>query len=310
MEHLDAVVAGVGHGNDPAGAEGDIIGIPKLSGLGPAHRSNLAGERAVGMEHLDAVVVGVGHGHDSAGAEVDAVGKAKLAVEDTGLAEAPPPLRPDLVGERAVGVEHLDARIVIAPQLAHGHDPAGAEVDAGGIEKLAGAPPLRSKPMGKRAVGVEHADAVVVPRHGQYPAGAEGDYAGERIPACFDMVRERAVGVEHLDAAAVIVGHGHDAAGAEVDVGSERKLVGARSVRSDMICERAVGVEHLDAVHAGVCHGQDPAGAEGDADGLVELAGAILLIMKASVAGGVVVVVVVVILRSQLIGKRAVGVEH
>ena len=36
---------------------------------------------------------------------------------------------PDLVVERAVGVEDLDAVVAL---VGHGHDPAGAEVDATG----------------------------------------------------------------------------------------------------------------------------------------------------------------------------------
>ena len=113
-----------------------------------------------------------------------------------------------------------------------------------------------------------------------------------------------------MDAVVVIVGHGHDPAGAEVDVDGEPIPVVARPACSDMICERAVGVEHLDAVLARVGHGQDPAGAEVDADRFVKLARAKIVRVETSVAGGVVVAVVVVILRSQLIGKRAVGVEH
>ena len=122
---------------------------------------------------------------------------------------------------------------------------------------------------------------------------------------------KRSVGMEHLDAAAVIVGHGHGPVGAVGDVDSVAKLVGSRSIRSDMICERAVGVEHLDAVVAGVCHGNDPTGAEVDADRLLKLSITIHFIMQTSITGAVVVVVVVVIsLQSDLMGECAVGMEH
>ena len=33
MEHLDAVVSGIGHGHDLAGAEGDVEGTTKLAGI-------------------------------------------------------------------------------------------------------------------------------------------------------------------------------------------------------------------------------------------------------------------------------------
>ena len=84
MEHLDVMVLIGGHGQDPAGAEGDTAWITKLAGARWGRRylaygqisviyirSDMICERAVGMEHLDAVVATIGHGHDPAGAEGD-----------------------------------------------------------------------------------------------------------------------------------------------------------------------------------------------------------------------------------------------
>ena len=48
---------------------------------------------------------------------------------------------PDLIGERAVGVEDLDAVVV---GVGHGNDAAGAEGYAFGSIELAGARPRRS----------------------------------------------------------------------------------------------------------------------------------------------------------------------
>ena len=78
---------------------------------------------------------------------------------------------------------------------------------------------------------------------------------------------ERAVGVEDLDAVVMIVGHGHDPAGAEGDELRLSKLAVALSTRSgsDLIGKRAVGMEDIDVMVALVDYGHDPAGAEGNA---------------------------------------------
>ena len=129
-------------------------------------------------------------------------------------------------------MEDLDA---VVEAVGHGHDPAGAEVDAGGRIKLA---------------GVSLASDMAVGFH------------------CSEMVCERAVGMEDLDAVVEAVGHGHGSVGAEgYVVGAvERTRAIAPPRRSEPIVERAVGVEDLDGIGAVVGHGHDPAGAEGCMD--------------------------------------------
>ena len=84
------------------------------------------------MEHLDAVVVSIGHGHDPAGAEGGDARHVKLAGA-TSLSIPAGAIPPYLIGERAVGVEHLDA---IAERIGRGHDPARAEGAAGWFVKV------------------------------------------------------------------------------------------------------------------------------------------------------------------------------
>ena len=118
----------------------------------------------------------IGHGHDPAGAEGDIPGPPKLAGPKHAAAQSIRSVRSELIGERAVGVEHLDA---VVSRVGHGHDPAGAEGDAVGAKKLAGARSIRSELIGERGVGIEHLDAIVFKvGHGHDPAGAEGDVAG------------------------------------------------------------------------------------------------------------------------------------
>ena len=69
--------------------------------------------------------------------------------------------------------------------------------------------------------------------------------------------------MEHLDAAVVRVGHGHDPTRANIDIYWTIKLAGAPT-RPDHKCERTVGIEHLDAAIALVRHGHEPAGTNGD----------------------------------------------
>ena len=69
------------------------------------------------MEHLDAAADVVGHGHGPAGAECDIHGLPGPAGPFP-----PPPIRPELVGRRAVRMEHLDA---MPPPVGHGDCPAG-----------------------------------------------------------------------------------------------------------------------------------------------------------------------------------------
>ena len=253
MEHLDASIQCVGHGHDPAGAECDAAGIVKLAGATSpsipawAIPPYLICERAVGVEHLDAVVLSVGHGHDPAGAEGDAGRRSKLAgATSPSMYGAIPPY---LIGERAVGMEHLDA---FAGGTGHGHDPAGAEGDVVAKVLIVGiGAQIPCDPIGKRAVGMEHLDATLQTGHGHDPAGAEGDaHNVDKLAGALSrsapsgaippyLIGERAVGVEHLDASIQCVGHGHDPAGAEGDACNVAKLACAISIRSaDLIGKR------------------------------------------------------------------------
>ena len=94
-------------------------------------RDELEVERAVGVEDLDAVVFGIGH-HDAAvECNVDIRWVAEFAVAVSGLGAD----LADLEVERAVGVEDLDAVVVI---VGH-HDAAveGGDGDAARGSKLA-----------------------------------------------------------------------------------------------------------------------------------------------------------------------------
>ena len=137
MEYLDAVVVAVGHGNGAVGAEGEAVGIIEPARGSRSRRpiittntakcpvGDLEVERAVGVEDLDAVVGAVGHGHDPAGAEVDAGSCIKLALAISRVVQTATTTLPDPIGgDRAVGGEDVD---VVAGQVGHGHDPAGAE---------------------------------------------------------------------------------------------------------------------------------------------------------------------------------------
>ena len=80
------------------------------------------------MEHLDAIVATVDHGHDPTRAEGDVAGTIHtvVVVMNTTKLPLPRPPRSELICERGVGVEHLDALISL---IGHGHDPTRAEGD-------------------------------------------------------------------------------------------------------------------------------------------------------------------------------------
>ena len=101
MKYLDAVVAPIGDGDLAGGAKGDA-GRP----------GEMRGARAIGAEHIARRAVGM---DEPAAAVADA---------DHGG-----PIRPELVRERAVGVEHLDAvvaRVGDKNTIAPGASPVNA----------------------------------------------------------------------------------------------------------------------------------------------------------------------------------------
>ena len=130
-------------------------------------RSKAKGERAVGVEHLDAVVamveykriwrfqggrpravvVVVGYGDLPGRADGDAARPVKLPVSRAARSKAK--------GERAVGVEHLDA---VVSGVGHGDLPGRADGDAEGAAKFSVARAVGTEPKGEGAVGAEDVD--------------------------------------------------------------------------------------------------------------------------------------------------------
>ena len=79
IEHLDAVVASVGHGDQAAvRCKGDGTRPAELP-VALARPAEPVGERAVDVEHLDAVVASVGHGEHAAVGDGDVLRRRELA---------------------------------------------------------------------------------------------------------------------------------------------------------------------------------------------------------------------------------------
>ena len=80
MEHLDAVVASVGHGEHVAIRKECDGTRPAELPVARAVLSECAGERAIVVKELDAVVASVGHGeHAAVGGHGDALRRRELA---------------------------------------------------------------------------------------------------------------------------------------------------------------------------------------------------------------------------------------
>ena len=183
-------------------------------------------KRAVGVEDLDAVVDGhvghsntVGHGNAAVGNDSDVGRIVELAVG--GAAQ------PEGKRERAVGVEDLHA---VVAGVEYRNPAIGADVNAGRVVELPVAVAVRSDDAVERAVGVEDLHAVVAGirsstvGHHNTPVGAEGDVGqgvelSATIAARPEGKRERAVGVEDLDAVVAAVGHRDAPVGADVNAG-------------------------------------------------------------------------------------------
>ena len=155
MEHLHAVVARVGDGDQvavgrpcrgPRGGELPVAGARR-------GRPELEGERAVGrVEHLHAVVARVGDGEHAA---VRRPGHGARIPELAVGAAA----RPELANEAAVGAEHLHA--VVARVGDGEHVARWRPCRRQGIPELAVGAAARPELANEAAVGAEHLHAVV-----------------------------------------------------------------------------------------------------------------------------------------------------
>ena len=259
MEHLDAAVDHVGHGHDPAWAEGYACNVSKLAGAISIRSADLIGkcgrlgtDRKRGRqpqlkpEHLDAGIAHVSDDKRPAWAKCHALGPIELA--------RALPRRPQRKGIRAVGMEHLDA---VVSRVGHGHDPAGANGNAAGPGKLAVACPQRSELECECAVCMEHLDAVVSRvGHGHDPAGANGNVTRSHKLPCARPKRPELKGKRGA---------------------SKRQVAQRRDRRRDLDRRRRRRrrVEYLDAIVAPIGHCHDPAWAESDACSVAKLACAI-----------------------------------
>ena len=266
-EHLDAVVARVGHG-DAVARRGivDGTGIVKLP-VAVAGRAELeckldemaAQARLIIVEHLDAVVARVGHGDAVA---VPRKGGGTRAVE-LPVAVAG---RAERKGERAVDVEHLHA---VVARVGHGDHAVRRNGNAFRRRELPVAVAGRAECKGWNAARMEHLHAVVARvGHGDHAAVRdEGDgmrlvELSDAVAARSERVGRRAVRVKHAYVVVARVGDGDHAAVAHVDALRRRELPAARAVHSERKGGGAVGIEHLHSVVCSVGDG-DHAGPQG-----------------------------------------------
>ena len=267
VEHLDAVVERVGHRERAGRRDGgrgrrrkcDVLRVHE-GPVGGADRPERACQRAVGVEGLYEAVV-LGHGNHLAGRRVGG---------RVGTPDVPPA---ELVDEGAVGADDPDAAAIV---VCRGH-PAPGRVKGGRVWRmvLVGAMPPRSKLAGKGAVRVEEVDAVVSPvchcnavagrgvvdRPGPPAVPAGGCGGGGRRAEPEDKLA--AGGIEDLDAAVAMVGHGDPVAVWGVCDGqriAELPVGGAGVWPADLEGKGSVWVEHLYAVVEGVRHGDPVAG--------------------------------------------------